>query len=653
MSNRLLSEQSPYLQQHASNPVDWYPWCDEAFQMARSNNIPVFVSIGYSACHWCHVMEREVFEDRQIAAFLNENMVCIKVDREERPDIDMHFQQVYQALHGRGGGWPLTIFLSPSLKPVYAATYLPPYSIGGMSGFMDVVSRIVTVWKENPGKLEDAGGRLLEFIGGIRHHVSGMDGPPEDIEKRFLNEVQGIYDPEWGGFSPAPKFPSTSIIDTLMVVGLLEQRKIALDMAMESLRRMASGGMHDLVDGGFCRYSVDSTWLVPHFEKMTCDNALLSATYFKAWRISGEKFMLDTALSTVEFMLEKMCEADLFYSSSDADSEGKEGEYFVFSRDEAVDAFVKAGFTHGQAYRMADHLSITTHGNFQGASIVRIKEGEAPDGLERAMAALKELRAMRCYPFIDRKIITAWNAMMISSLFLLSSTLPEYGTRAVRSLERLLDKMWRKGRLYHSSLPETDPVIPAFLDDHAFLVQALIWAFQHTMDRHMLEMAELLAQEALDRFFHNGRWFYSRQEFEIPAHDQDSACPSSSAVMVSAFMSLHSLTGNTRWMEAARKGLFQATSFMKGFPAAHGTAVCNAMRLKHGDIVIHGKPELLQKDWNRLTEPVVYPFILLSPEPGVSGYIICHGSSCTASVASVDEVLHEIRRIAAQLSALR
>ena len=643
MPNRLASETSPYLQQHADNPVDWYPWCDQAFEKARRLNLPIFLSIGYSACHWCHVMEREVFEDREIAGFLNRYMVCIKVDREERPDIDRHFQEVFQVMNRRAGGWPLSIFLTPSMKPVYAATYVPPQSIQGMTGFLDLIRIIQNAWKDRSSTLEEGGLQVLEYMEAVqKEQAAYSERVPDNITKRFLDQAVSLYDPEYGGFSQAPKFPSTSIINLLITINMLHHSRRAGDMALHTLRCMARGGLHDLVDGGFCRYSVDEKWLVPHFEKMTYDNALLCETCLMAWNMTGEQFFLDTAISTVRFMLDRMSESSLFYSSSDADSEGQEGRYFVYSYSEVIKALVKkGGFDQRQAEEAAATLSITDSGNFEGASIVRLHGSTQPKWYGQAMAVLRDIRKNRAYPFIDRKVITAWNAMMIKSLFLLAETDREFMEHARNSMDALLEKMYRKDVLYHTSLPETEPAVPAFLEDYAFLTDALLTAYQVTLDDVFLHRARLFAQQAAEMFYEDGKWYFSRGAFPTVAETADAACPSSEAVMVSAIITLGTLESNNSWLELACRSLSRAAGNIVSFPVSHGIYVRNAIRMQAGDIVVHAHPHALQEI--RAEFPVsTYPSVLTRPD-SIEGFTICRGTACLSRKNTIEEAMNQIR----------
>ncbi len=578
MSNRLASEISPYLLQHAENPVDWYPWCGEALEKARSENLPIFLSIGYSSCHWCHVMEREVFEDHSTAHCLNPRMVSIKVDREERPDLDRYFQEIFQIMNRRSGGWPLSIFLTPSLKPFHAATYIPPISSRGMTGFVDLIRIIDEIWQNRPETLEKGGEQVIRHLEAMQEEQRQETGAvPDDIEKHFLDQAVSLYEPEYGGFSRTPKFPSASILNTLMDIRLTQGSQRAGDMAFHTLRCMAGGGLYDLVDGGFCRYSVDDKWLVPHFEKMTCDNALLCESYFRAWKITGQQFFLDIARETALFMLEKMQDKDLFFTASDADSEGHEGKYFVFSRGQVIEALVeRAGFTPDLAAEAASGLSITETGNFEGMSIARLRGSERPSWYGSAVSVLRNLRSRRIYPFIDRKVITSWNAMMIKSLFLMGETDSSFIESGIKCLEALLSKMLKGKSLYHCTIEDIQPVTEALLEDYSYLAAALLQACETTGNASWLEMATILVDLAVENFYDNGIWFFSRIDFPVLAESSDASYSSSSAVIVSVLIKLGRLLKRESYLQIAGKSLSAASGNITRSPLAHGLFVRNA-----------------------------------------------------------------------------
>ena len=374
MPNRLVLEDSPYLQQHKDNPVDWYPWCDEAFERAKREHRPIFISIGYSSCHWCHVMEQEVFENEEIAAYLNAHFISIKVDREERPDLDKYYQEVHQLLNRRPGGWPTSIFCTPENKPFFAGTYIPPASRDRMIGFAELTGIIVS-------KVAERDEKLFQNADEIQQYLKPEERPKEatvlkpSIIRTFVMQAAHNYEKIDGGFSQQPKFPHTSTLNALLDIVLLQNDAEAKEILEHTLSTMHRGGIYDLIDGGFCRYSVDSRWLVPHFEKMAYDNGLLCELYARAGRTLGNASYTRTAKEIADFMGANMQEDGLFYSASDADSEGEEGTYFIVGYDTAKTALTEHGFSADDAEAILQILHVTPEGNFEGKNIVWL---EAP-----------------------------------------------------------------------------------------------------------------------------------------------------------------------------------------------------------------------------------------------------------------------------------
>ncbi|MDP2894076.1 MAG: DUF255 domain-containing protein, partial [Sulfurimonas sp.] len=374
MSNRLANEDSPYLQQHKDNPVEWYPWCEEAFQRAKEENKAVFISIGYSSCHWCHVMEENVFTNKECAEILNKHFISIKVDREERPDIDKHYQEVYMLLNRRSGGWPTSIFCTPDNKPFFAGTYIPPHSkeesIEGM-GFIELTRLIADKISQNDEQLLKNADEIENFLN-HKEHPKEATVLKEDFAKNFMLQAKNNYDTLHGGFSIAPKFPHASTLGTLLAIDKLYDDKAARAMVITTLNSMKQGGIYDLVEGGFCRYSVDDKWLVPHFEKMLYDNALLCELYTNAYLTYKDESFLHVAKECADFWHNHMSENNLLYSASDADSEGEEGTYYIYSYDEVYEALAKEGYE--KIDELLGKLSISKEGNFEGKNIIRLKD---------------------------------------------------------------------------------------------------------------------------------------------------------------------------------------------------------------------------------------------------------------------------------------
>ena len=628
MSNHLKNEHSPYLQQHADNPVDWYPWGEEAFAKAQKEHKPIFLSIGYSSCHWCHVMERESFENQETAKLLNKYFVCIKVDREERPDIDKHFQEVYQLMNGRPGGWPTSIFLTEDLKPFYSATYIPPEPRYGMMSFPQLLEIVAKKYKKEKSTLVKEADQVLKQLNPNKDKIQATKLDTSIIQ-RAIEHAGLLYDHRFGGFSKAPKFPQASLLDLLLDLYRITGNKEALNMAAKQLSHMAKGGLRDLIDGGFCRYSTDNEWLVPHFEKMTYDNAQLAAVYLKAYHVTGNDFYKTVAFETLDFMLEKMQEKHLFYSASDADTEGEEGKYFVYSYDKARKSFTKAGIPEAAQEALLQALHITQEGNFEGKNIVRVDDPSAVEKIPYYKEAIEALRKRReekrVYPFIDKKVIVSWNAMMITSLFKAARVDARYLKPAMKSLQKLLDTMYVNSQLFHSTLIGEKPKIHAFLEDYAYLGEALIEAYESTLDETYLIVAQKLTNAAIEKYYKNGIWKFSRGEFETEAEIYDSSYPSSLATMVSLLHSVSSLIDPVYKKFVFRSLEIHSYDVMRQ-PISTPKLSKMVIRYLLDDVIIKATEERL-KDHITDLDTLPYPFSLLRTDTN-DGFMICNSSAC-------------------------
>jgi len=497
MANALAAETSPYLRQHSENPVDWLPWGPVSLARARERDKPLLVSIGYSSCHWCHVMERESFEDPRTAALMNESFVCVKVDREERPDVDALYMEAVQGMTGRGG-WPLNVFLTPEQLPFYGGTYFPPEPRHGMPAWTQVLHAIAESWGENREEIRAGGERLRERLSGGAL-LSPSDEPiqPSALDAAVAT-LSDAYDPRHGGFGGAPKFPPASVIELLLLRG---ERA----MALGTLHAMASGGIHDQVGGGFARYSVDATWTVPHFEKMLYDNALLARAYLHGWQASGDERLREVCVDTLEWALREMRGPEGgFHSALDADSEGVEGRFYVWTVDE-----LRAALGEDADAAIA-WLGATERGNFEdphhpqpGLNVLQDR-GVAPDAeaRERIRARLLEIRERRERPALDDKRLTSWNALMICALADAGAALdePRYLDAASACAGFLLGEMRdQHGRLLRT-YNDGRAKIDAYLEDHAFLLEALLALFEATCDERWFGEATALADEMIVRF---------------------------------------------------------------------------------------------------------------------------------------------------------
>ena len=492
MSNRLAQETSPYLLQHRDNPVDWYPWGDEALALARSEDRPILLSVGYSSCHWCHVMERESFEDPETAEFMNRHFVNIKVDREERPDVDDLYMEAVQGMTGRGG-WPMTVFMDPDGVPFYAGTYFPPEPAHGMPSFRQVMEAVSQAFGERREEIRASAPRTRAQLGAIGEIEPSAEalapGILEDAEAGLRRQA----DPVNGGFGGAPKFPPASVLGFLLGRGVDEIVERTLDA-------MAAGGIYDQIGGGFSRYSVDAVWLVPHFEKMLYDNALLARCYLHGWQALGHERYRRVCTETLDWALREMRGPEGgFFSALDADSEGVEGRFYVWSKSEIEELL------GDRADAVISHLGVTERGNFEGANVLHLPGGAAaapPDGFERDRAQLYEARSKRVRPGLDDKRLTAWNALMISALAEAGAVLgrDDYLEAAGRCADFVLGELRDAEGGLLRTYKDGEAKLAAYLEDHAFLLEALLALYEASFEQRWFERARAVAEALLARF---------------------------------------------------------------------------------------------------------------------------------------------------------
>jgi uncharacterized protein YyaL (SSP411 family) len=583
MTNRLAKETSPYLLQHAENPVDWYPWGDEAFALARELGKPVLLSIGYSACHWCHVMAHESFEDDATAELMNELFVNIKVDREERPDVDKIYQTAHQLLTQRGGGWPLTMFLrADDQRPFFGGTYFPNEARYGMPSFSDLLQKVASYYEERADEILSQGERLVDIL-------QQLDPPPASAEHsltaapiaKVREQLANSFDREFGGHGQAPKFPHPGTIEWLLrawraTANDAEPDIDALYMATLTLTRMADGGIYDHLGGGFCRYSVDRYWQIPHFEKMLYDNGPLLANYAQAYLATGEKLFETTANETADWMLSDMCSpGGGFYSSRDADSEGEEGKYYVWTPDE-----VAALLDDAEYELLARRFGLDKEANFEGKWHLTVRESvDDPDSLmSRARAKLLAEREQRIAPGRDEKQLTSWNALAIRGLAIAGRVLErdDLVDAATNAVEAIRKNLMLDGRLL-ASYKDGEARFPAYLDDHAFMIDALLELLQTRWNNSHLEFAIDLADLLLQHFEDKdgGGFFFTADDHEALMHRPkplaDDAMPSGNGVAAFVLQRLGHLLGERRYIDAAENTLRSAWKAMDEYPHGHVT----------------------------------------------------------------------------------
>jgi uncharacterized protein YyaL (SSP411 family) len=675
--NRLIHETSPYLLQHAHNPVDWYPWGAEALERARRENKPILVSIGYSACHWCHVMEHESFEDEEVARVMNELFVCIKVDREERPDLDKIYQTAHQILAQRPGGWPLNMFLTPDDQmPFFGGTYFPKTAKHGLPAFTDLLRHVAEVYVKKPDAIREQSHSLRDIFG--RLQPAGPDPGahigPEALEQAYT-ELQNQFDAHYGGFGKAPKFPHPTSLELCLHRWVRSthngaEDKDALHMARHTLAAMAHGGICDQVGGGFCRYSVDERWEIPHFEKMLYDNAQLLALYADAWLATGEPLFQRIIIETAEWVMREMQSPEGgYYSALDADSEGHEGRFYVWTTNE-----IRSLLTPEERDMVERRFGLQGKPNFEGQWHLNVRADEAaiaeqmlcPETdvtarLESARQKLFTARAQRARPGRDEKILTSWNGLMIQAMARAGRALarPDFIASAERAMDFIHAQLWRNQRLL-ATHKDGKSHLNAYLDDHVFLMAAALELMQAKFRRSDLDFAIALADNTLEHFedeSHGGFYFTGDDHEKLvyrPKPVSDDAIPSGNGVAALALGRLGHLTGNLNYLHAAERTLEALYSGIRQQPSAHG-ALLLALEEQLSPpqtVVLRGTPEAM-RTWQDAIARQYHPHRVLlaipadaenlpgilaerTPRNGVTAYI-CAGYTCSAPVDELAE----------------
>jgi uncharacterized protein len=588
-TNRLIHESSPYLLKHAHNPVDWFPWGPEATAKARQEDKPILLSVGYASCHWCSVMEHESFENEDIARLMNEHFVCIKVDREERPDVDSIYMNAVQMMTGHGG-WPMTVFLTPDQVPFYAGTYFPPEDRGGMPGFPRILIAVAEAYRNRRDDVDANAREVLKQLG----RLSEFAASDEALSLHLLDEAaRGIlrnFDPVHGGFGSKPKFPPAMTLAFLLRYHKRTGDGAALNAVELTLEKMARGGMYDQLGGGFHRYSTDERWLVPHFEKMLYDNALLSRVYVDAWLATGKEFYKQIAVETFDYVRREMADAGGgFYSTQDADSEGEEGLFFVWTPAE-----IKALLGEEDARLFCRYFDVSELGNFEGRSVLHVDTelgaiarlmGVTPErmteAVERGRRMLFEAREQREKPARDEKILTAWNGLMLRSFAEAARALDrdDYREVAVRNAEFLLAHLRRDGRLLRTH-KDGESKLNGYLEDYAFLSDGLLALYEATFDVRWFEEARALADAMIELFWdeEGGGFFFTSADHETlisrTKDPYDNATPSGNSVAADVLLRLALFTGEGRYQKLAERAIKLAGAVIPRAPSAFGHLLC-------------------------------------------------------------------------------
>jgi uncharacterized protein YyaL (SSP411 family) len=682
--NRLIKEKSPYLLQHAYNPVDWYPWSDDAFQKAKADDKPVFVSIGYSTCHWCHVMEKECFEDIEVAELMNQTFVCIKVDREERPDLDAAYMAVCQSM-GRNCGWPLNVIMTFEKNPFFVASYIPKNDRYGSVGMINLVPQIGKIWRTRRGEMESIGKKLREHVETLleTHPQSKLDKNTLDdaYEQLFLR-----FDQENGGFGGAPKFPSPHNLMFLLRYGNLTKEKTALNMVDKTLRAMRLGGIFDQIGFGFHRYSTDSGWLVPHFEKMLYDQALLVLAYVEAYQAFGApKFKL-TAIETLDYVLRDLAALEGgFYSAEDADSEGEEGKFYLWTKKEierglqkdsdlAIKLFeIKAEGNYIESPKGRNGKNILHFATplEKLASESNLTIDELISRLGKIRSILFKIRERRVHPSKDDKILTDWNGLMIAALARASQVFGEkrYFQAAIKAADFILQKMkMGEGVLYHR-YAKGERVVLGFLDDYAYLVFGLIELYETSFDENYLQIATCLTKNMIDKFWDqkSGGFFFTdkKDDDSVPKlkPTYDGAMPSGNSVALINLLRLARLSSESSFDEYAEKLLNTFSEEIKNQPLGHTFMLTglefalgpNSMVVLVGDpmdkdtIEMVGAlrknflPNLTVKMWKPEKEKPLFPGVAYEKIDGKTTAYVCRDQICLPPTNNIEKMLELLK----------
>jgi uncharacterized protein len=670
MSNHLISQTSPYLLQHAENPVDWYPWGEEAFERARLERKPIHLSVGYAACHWCHVMAHESFEDAEVATVLNERFINIKVDREERPDVDRIYQIAQQMLTQRSGGWPLTMFLThDDHRPFFGGTYFPKEPRQGLPAFTDLLRRVSEYYRTHEAELRQQNDALMSAFEDLNPPPAPDETQLTDAPLKASRELLGrTFDGQFGGFGSAPKFPGPKAIERLLrdwhaTSGETEPDLQALYMATLTLRRMGDGGINDQLGGGFSRYSVDQYWMIPHFEKMLYDNGALLAVYADAAVATGDIYYADIAARTAEWAIREMqSEEGGFYSSFDADSEGHEGKFYVWDRDE-----VRAALTEAEYAAFAPRYGLDRDANFEGKWHLHVFQTAAESPLlESARKKLLAIRSRRIWPGRDDKILTSWNALMIRGLAIASRALgrDDLAQSATAALRFIRSELWSNGRLL-ATFKEGRAHLNAYLDDYVFLIDAILELQQVRFDSTELKFAGELARVVLDHFVDDaGGFYFTSDDHESLIYRSksfaDDATPAGNGIAAHVFQRLGHLLAEPRYLQATERTLRAAWLSLEKYPHAHTTLLTALDELLNPPetLILRG-PKAEITSWARELHKLYAPrrIVLAVPDDaedlppslakefprGTTVAYVCRGSTCSLPIDSLGGLINKLR----------
>ncbi|HIO90730.1 MAG TPA: thioredoxin domain-containing protein [Campylobacterales bacterium] len=638
-ANQLKNSTSPYLLQHKNNPVEWYEWGEEAFKKAKKENKFIFLSIGYSTCHWCHVMARESFEDTEVAKILNENYISIKVDKEQLPHIDNYYQLAYRLVNKKGGGWPLTVILTPKIKPFFLATYIPKSEGYGSRGLIDILNSFSSHDKK---QIDDSAEIISNMIDGYQNSKSKSVKLDSLIVKKAIAGHKKNYDFRYKGIGNRPKFPQASSIDSMLWLYQLSLNKLAFEMATDMLSAMANGGIYDQIDGGFYRYSVDERWEIPHFEKMLYTNGELISTYVKAYHVKKNPLYKKVIDESIEEIDRRFLYQDLYFSASNADSknakgEEEEGYFFVYDYETTYEYLEKNGISKSDINESMHYFGIVEDGNYDGdMSNPHVTTAIKPKAYTEVLSLLKEMREAKSYPFIDKKINTAWNAMMIKSKFEAG-----YIKSAKKSLDALLNLMYKNAVLYHQTLLPNKPKQEGLLEDYAFLADCLFIAYQVTLDKEYLELFRSLTRKSVELFYKEERWRESTDSFVTFATLEDNNYASELSINLENILKLSVVDADFKLQSIVKKTISDFSQLINSYPSYYPNASKVAIMLKQDMLFIKSsKKNLDMIDVHKLSYPFVYKL-----ESDKDDYLLCGLESCFSVSKDLKTIIEAIEKL--------
>jgi uncharacterized protein YyaL (SSP411 family) len=640
-ANHLQNSSSPYLLQHQNNPVNWYPWEDKAFQKAKNENKLIFLSIGYSTCHWCHVMAKESFEDNEVANVLNKDFISIKVDREELPHIDGYYQKVYQHMHHKSGGWPLTIILTPDMEPFFSGTYIPKYEGYGSKGIIDILNESK---KEDKKELYKKAKKIVTQIQTLNNKKISTKTYNSKLLKKSVEQFTSIYDNENKGFSIEPKFPEFAKIIMLLKIYTINNDKKALKMAIEPLKTMAYGGIYDQIEGGFYRYSVDKRWLLPHFEKMLYTNSEALEAYSLAYKITKEPLFERIIHQIIDEMDIRFKQNNIYKSASNAQSlndegEEEEGYYFMVEYESAIEYMLANEIDEKNAHDFLKYLGIVEDGTFDGdLSNPEITNNIKPKIYNKGIALLKQMRLKKIYPFIDNKINTAWNALHIKALLLASSIDKKYKIMALGSLNSLLDLIYIDDVLYHQTIDGQRPKQKALLEDYAFVTSVLFEAYQTTLDKKYFTLLKKLIKKSISLFYKNGKWIESNDTFITYADINDKGYASPLGVHFNNLILYATMQSDMKIFKIVEDSMQYFVNEINQKPINSPNATMASIYFQIEPVILKSSQQNLENIDNTL---FTYPFVYKKVEQ-TNQYLACKLNTCFSYSKDINKVIKDI-----------